>query len=1334
MAVGIELLREIRGAANKRATSGRGSPQKLRALASVRTGRGPRPRVAEKARETLRTLADTRTSSGSFSKPRDFGESTKGVFDKLADITTDVGGAVGGAVLKGIDYPASAVRSTVARGVGAVIDNPEILAAGPLAPLVVPGAAATAGVAQTAGTEEGRQDVVDRTNTAEYLERAIRKYGWEDTFLNNAAVKTTVGITGDIATDPLTYVGGAGIARAGSKQAAQRLAQIALKTDDAATAARLESAAQMISRRGIASTKVPQEARIALAEDKLANARHALGSGPRQFAVSETGEAVAQGTSKRLTAQVGRAEREVEAAKRGREIFVGAGKARTPVRGTAGVGKALATATEPLRAFRGTAASKYADSWWGQATRPFGKGRSIQLGSDTHRAAEALAIEGTVTTAHEFGQAAKDNFLVKAQKALKGLGDEDMRALGRAVEGAEVPPALQERATLLREALDESAQVSGAPYLRNYLTRILTDESADLVRQGGPLRVLRGASAKGRGTSSILQRRLHEGDEFLGKTITGKNEAEVRRSMEEIWEQSPLRTSGQKLFVDDLPQLMDQYSNMLAAAVRNKRILDDMAENGISLEVASKLARGATEKNILKLQNEAAQIRKANEDRIRIADEASSRAEEAVVTGGKKTLGEALADIKPVMTTPKGAAKALKSAYDRAGVFDPATGSVVKTGYAVLRNPRAVGTSARAVASGAKKIVDETDVLGDNTKGIFLYGLGKKVGVAEAKVEGHIDDAVDLARQSGSDEVFDLRTGTRIRVFNTTVEGSADAKALHKARKYDISVGATGRGRATAFRDTSSEQGRELVSRDAEHVWQRIEVDLGKTHDPVRRAELEAAQRFADEGRTAARAAMSETDPFLAHAFALDAQGKLANAEAIEADWVAGNIMEQVAKLKNSPEMVNKIKDELAGDMRLLADGRMAPEELAGVIFDTAQTSNPNFATRLYSHMFQLTKSYQIANVGFHSRNLMGGVFNNILAGINPSSYSKYMRAMKAHSLGDWDKFARKFPEEAEAFGAWQAVQREAGMGQIGVEVDRNSFKRFQALRKVLPGSPEFAPLWASKRAGSFVEHHMLRGPLAFDHLLNNPADVRGAIERVNKFHFDYSLGFAAGGSADRRIRKVIPFYTWTRRNLPLQVESLVRRPYIFADVERIERNIEGLSPQEKFTPAWYKESGLVRVPVESGGSRGYWNVDLPSEGITDPQAFDPRQYMSNITPLIGVPIERATNRKLFTGHPVGDYQREMPGTWKMVPGLVPALEAFNMVRTDENGNLTMKERDFHSVGQLVPVLATAHRMVPRGDEKYQDQVTGTWLRMFFMPGLRFNTPREKEIAKRYGL
>ena len=265
-------------------------------------------------------------------------------------------------------------------------------------------------------------------------------------------------------------------------------------------------------------------------------------------------------------------------------------------------------------------------------------------------------------------------------------------------------------------------------------------------------------------------------------------------------------------------------------------------------------------------------------------------------------------------------------------------------------------------------------------------------------------------------------------------------------------------------------------------------------------------------------------------------------------------------------------------------------------------------------------KTYATFTPGFHVRNLIGNVFQYVLAGGQIAHYRRateiYFEWNSAYKKGvSWKKFVKTLSPEEQVF-ATKARTSTLGSGG-GIYSDL-----FQGL---VPGNVIYdnPPTRALRSLGQKSDN-MSRFVLGYDSAVQGMS-VDMAIARTKRFYFDYE----DLSKLDRAMRQFVPFWIWTSRNLPLQLQNMWLNPKPYQIYNSLVRNLQDKeTEQEQPLPPWLQQINAFRLP----GVGAYAAPDLGFTRVQQQleQLAMPKKFGSNLNPLLRVPLEQALGQNLF--------------------------------------------------------------------------------------------------------
>lgn len=179
--------------------------------------------------------------------------------------------------------------------------------------------------------------------------------------------------------------------------------------------------------------------------------------------------------------------------------------------------------------------------------------------------------------------------------------------------------------------------------------------------------------------------------------------------------------------------------------------------------------------------------------------------------------------------------------------------------------------------------------------------------------------------------------------------------------------------------------------------------------------------------------------------------------------------------------------------------------------------------------------------------------------------------------------------------------------------------------------SSDIWPLGWAKQKGTNIEN--TQRCAMFIEALKNGESFEGAKEIVNRFLFDY------GDLTDVEktwFRRAIPFYTYMRKNVPLQLEMMIEMPEVFRNLNYGLTEFELLNG-ENYIPEndrneWYQD--YIQLPFNVDNEPFGIDLNFPLEQL---DRLSPNRLIGQSSPVIKIPYELATGKYAYTGIPIED-------------------------------------------------------------------------------------------------
>lgn len=229
----------------------------------------------------------------------------------------------------------------------------------------------------------------------------------------------------------------------------------------------------------------------------------------------------------------------------------------------------------------------------------------------------------------------------------------------------------------------------------------------------------------------------------------------------------------------------------------------------------------------------------------------------------------------------------------------------------------------------------------------------------------------------------------------------------------------------------------------------------------------------------------------------------------------------------------------------------------------------------------------------------------------------------------------------------------------------------------------------------------------------------------VKGTHFDYQ----DLSDFERQVLKnIIPFYVWTRRNVPLQFWSLMNQPGKFNKLEFAQDELQNQFGAEgdtegmnQIVPEWMRNKmGFVSMFEGPSGAPIAIGLESPALDLNRYLAFGAptqaaeatwKEAVSASNPLFKALVEATTGVDTFTGAPISDKGEPVPF---MVPGVG--------FRTAE-GEAAVPSQFVNIASDLLPPVGIVNRLTGRGTQG--ERIVTNYLSQFLGAPVSTLTPRQ---------
>ena len=391
-------------------------------------------------------------------------------------------------------------------------------------------------------------------------------------------------------------------------------------------------------------------------------------------------------------------------------------------------------------------------------------------------------------------------------------------------------------------------------------------------------------------------------------------------------------------------------------------------------------------------------------------------------------------------------------------------------------------------------------------------------------------------------------------------------------------------------------------------------------------------------------------------AYAVAVRG-IRSAKAVTSAQFLDDVGRIFGKVKNPgwyeqlPDTITKLNPSLKGKF-------FDPEVATEIARVTKSYFNPNevkMFMRMFDSVQNLWKKWTLAPFPkYHLRNMVGNIWNNYLAGVDTKNYGKaqalqmYQKFKNSPTMSKgaianlraWhispsqaDDIIRQAEQTAVLGKGWYAADIETGVrGQMAQGFLGKPFGI--KVKKIVTGR---VGIERGMALGTTIENNARLAH--FLDKLDKGDDALTAAKSVKKFLFDYGDLTAFEKQV---LKRLLPFYTWTRKNIPLQFEQIWKQPQKYAPLVHL---LRGRSPQDLLRLKYAYPAMYERLPVEFKRTADTVTY-VPLEGLIPAgdlaKMVRPQEiFIELLTPYLRAPIEQLMNKSFYFESEIQRYPAE---------------------------------------------------------------------------------------------
>ena len=369
-----------------------------------------------------------------------------------------------------------------------------------------------------------------------------------------------------------------------------------------------------------------------------------------------------------------------------------------------------------------------------------------------------------------------------------------------------------------------------------------------------------------------------------------------------------------------------------------------------------------------------------------------------------------------------------------------------------------------------------------------------------------------------------------------------------------------------------------------------------------------------------------------------------------------------IAKLASETGILSNITDE-ANTMFDIMDTMTAitredsdiwaiPSEIVTYLNKAVNKQTNDGVKVLKNMMYKFNKIWKPSvtawRPSFGVRNLVSGYFNSwMYAGIHIFDRDITEAAFKMATSDNLDDVV-ELGGKSMTLREWKNAMVERNVNSGLVSTDINGIGEILARQMKSAVDPTASnllrhPLKTMEKLNANVEDY--NRSLLFLAAAKNGETLDYAADLVRQLQFDYG----DLSELEKAAKNVMPFYTWMRNNIPLQVERFMDDPTLYTlllkRIPEMSKEASGMSDEEwDNIPDWVKETFPIVLGKDSETGRyRLFDTTLPYQDLRKLGGVQEMfgEGVSLLHPLVKTPMELFLNKNMYTGAALESYEGE---------------------------------------------------------------------------------------------